>query len=331
MAARKIPVKFANTAGKMLFGIIHEPIETLDNVPAVILLSPGIKSRVAPHRLYIDIANRLSAFGLLVLRFDFEGLGDSEGEFSEELADDLYGQIQQGRLVGDVDSAMDFLSANYGTRKLILCGLCGGAITGLLAAANNLRVEAVIGIGTPVIMSGTKYRSAEFMTQGQLKQFRRGYLRRVFSFKAWIRLLTLKTDYRALFRSLFLFKTGGRQTEIRGTEERSSPASVDASSNLNRLFPLAIRRISDTSRCAYLIFGENDRLRWEFEEKYLPTVDGGLGSLDGVDVYISPQARHVFEFPDQKHDLINHIEQWISSRYAPVRTATDIKGGLHVG
>ena len=128
------PVTFLNRKGCKLFGILHIPPQPRKDV-GIIILSPGIKSRVAPHRLYVKMARRFCEMGFCVLRFDPEGIGDSEGEIEERMSADFYGSVQVGRFVGDTIDAMDWMEKEHGISRFILAGLCGGAITGLLTGA----------------------------------------------------------------------------------------------------------------------------------------------------------------------------------------------------
>ena len=104
-------VSFANRNGILLRGMLHEPDPRQARGVCVLLLSPGIKGRVGPHRLYLKIAERLVPMGFHVLRFDFYGLGDSEGEIEEHLLSDMYNTIQSGRYVDDTIAAMDWMRA----------------------------------------------------------------------------------------------------------------------------------------------------------------------------------------------------------------------------
>ena len=85
MTGRRHTVQFVNPQGLQLVGIVHEPPPERRSRVGVILLSPGVKNRVAPHRLYVKMAERLLRRGLWVLRFDFYGLGDSEGRIGDPL------------------------------------------------------------------------------------------------------------------------------------------------------------------------------------------------------------------------------------------------------
>ncbi len=103
-------VSFRNRQGMTLHGMLHEPQPAAARGVCVLLLSPGIKGRVGPHRLYLKIAARLVPLGFHVLRFDYYGLGDSEGELEEDLLADMYNTIQAGRYVDDTIAAMDWMS-----------------------------------------------------------------------------------------------------------------------------------------------------------------------------------------------------------------------------
>jgi uncharacterized protein len=101
----------------------HHPAEGRSaRKTAIILLSPGVKMRVAPHRLYNQMAEQFSANGFPVLRFDFWGLGDSEGKCPEELLADLYGEIQVGRYIQDCQCAMRWISGEKGIDRFVLEG-----------------------------------------------------------------------------------------------------------------------------------------------------------------------------------------------------------------
>ena len=132
------PVTFSKKNDCRLFGILHEPENPISDI-GIILLSPGIKGRVAPHRLYVKMADRFCNLGFPVLRFDPEGLGDSEGGIDEEWIADVYGTIEQGGVVLDTTRAMDWMEEQSRIKRFILAGLCGGAITGLLAGAQDYR------------------------------------------------------------------------------------------------------------------------------------------------------------------------------------------------
>ena len=84
-------------------------------------------------------AKRLTQHGIATLRFDFPGLGQSEGEF----ADTSFSQN-----VADIKAAAAWLEDNYSAPQLLMGHSLGGAAS--LAAANDIRsLKAVATIGAP--------------------------------------------------------------------------------------------------------------------------------------------------------------------------------------
>ena len=51
------PIVFKNNNNLNLYGILHTP-ERANKEFAIIILSPGIKNRVGPHRLYLKMTKR---------------------------------------------------------------------------------------------------------------------------------------------------------------------------------------------------------------------------------------------------------------------------------
>jgi uncharacterized OsmC-like protein/alpha-beta hydrolase superfamily lysophospholipase len=85
------------------------------------------------------IANTLALNGVAVLRFDFTGLGDSEGDFSD---------TNFTSNVTDLVSAADFLRLNYQAPQLLIGHSLGGTAA-LHAAGDISECKAVVTIGSP--------------------------------------------------------------------------------------------------------------------------------------------------------------------------------------
>ena len=303
MTPRCEAVTFENRQGLTLFGIVHEPAAIHTSDCAVILLSPGVKSRVAPHRLYNKIAAVFASAGLRVLRFDFHGLGDSAGSLDVTLLQDLYGSIQSGRYVGDTLDAIDWMESRYGCRRFILAGLCGGALTGLLAAQHDARVVGLVGLGMPVMLQGSGQDYRRYLTQGQLRGIQAKYQRKLWSAAAWRRLLTFQTDYRLLLRAL----TSGA---------RHAPPTTTTDDNSNPLFPPALEAVLERHAPVLLVFGDADRLCWEFQEKYFGRYGAALARYrEFLELRVLPGANHVFGAPESQTAMLALVETWGRERF----------------
>lgn len=84
-------------------------------------------------------SKRLTHYGIATLRFDFPGLGQSDGEFAETSFSDN---------AADIKAAADWLAENYSAPQLLMGHSLGGAAS--LAAANHIpSLKAVATIGAP--------------------------------------------------------------------------------------------------------------------------------------------------------------------------------------
>jgi pimeloyl-ACP methyl ester carboxylesterase len=117
------PIVFDSPHGP-LAGFHHIARPPVARVSTVVLCSPIGYDAMLTHRTYRHLAERLSALGFHVLRFDYHGTGDSSGR-----------QEEPGRVaawMASIDAAIDRLRARTGIRQTCLIGVRTG---GLLAAA----------------------------------------------------------------------------------------------------------------------------------------------------------------------------------------------------
>lgn len=298
------PVSFLNRSGQRLYGILHPG--TRRDV-AVVLLSPGVKMRVAPHRLYNKLASRIAALGFSVLRFDFAGLGDAEGEIGEKLLADFYGTVQHGRYIDDTRAAIDWLQQELGINSIIAAGLCGGAITGLLAATRDERITALFGIGIPVILDSANADHDRYLTAGQAESLRRSYLAKLLDIKSWLRLLTLRSDVGLIIKSLWRSRA----------PRNKSAATAPAAGNVNPHFAPAFLRLLAGGRRALLVFSGADRLTWEFEEKFRQPYAAQLtAQAANYEVHTIANANHILASPAWEAEMWALLEAWLRRYYA---------------
>ena len=128
-------LEFANAKGEKLAALIDLPL----GIPNAFALFAHCftcgKDNLAAKR----ISERLAICGIGVLRFDFTGLGTSEGEF----ADTLFSSN-----VDDLVAAADHLRKAYGTPAILIGHSLGGAA--MLAAAHRIAdARAIVTIAAP--------------------------------------------------------------------------------------------------------------------------------------------------------------------------------------
>jgi uncharacterized protein len=98
------------------------------------------------NKVVFHTMKALNSFGFPALRFNFRGTGLSHGEH-----DQGEGELE------DVRTALDWLDAEFHL-PIVFAGFSFGAAVGLRAAASDPRVQALIGVGTPVapVAAGTE-------------------------------------------------------------------------------------------------------------------------------------------------------------------------------
>ncbi len=129
-------VTFKNKEGIALTGHLELP---LNREPHTFVLFAHCFTCNKDFFAVRNIANALSKNGYGVLRFDFTGLGESEGEFAES---NFSGNVE------DLLSAADFLKKEHHAPSLLIGHSLGGAAV-IFAAENLPTVKAVATIGAP--------------------------------------------------------------------------------------------------------------------------------------------------------------------------------------
>lgn len=74
-----VPLRFETRSGQDLFAVHHEPASPGNGI-AVLVLAPFGQEAIRAHRLLRVLADRLVRHGCHVLRFDYRGSGDSDGD-----------------------------------------------------------------------------------------------------------------------------------------------------------------------------------------------------------------------------------------------------------
>jgi len=302
---------------RSLIGILQQPQDLHHNI-AIIFLSPGIKNRVGPHRLYIKMAERFIEMEFPILRVDPEGLGDSEGDIDEGLTADVYTSIQLGRYIDDTIAMMDWMQAHVGISRFILAGLCGGAITALLAAEKDDRVHGILALGIPCMLDSTAIDPLKYITAKQLSSIRERYLIKVLNLDAWKRFLSFKSDYRLLLKSLIQpFHSKTIAPLPAETEKTGGPRqNVLQDTNLNPHFHRALLAFIKKNKIL-LIFSEADRLYWEMEEKYLDVYGSAIKPYSSnYQIELVKDANHVFSFKEWQQQMIIISLAWLKNNYS---------------
>jgi dienelactone hydrolase len=228
---------------------------------------------------------------------------------------DLYGAIQMGRYAEDTRRAVDWMRANCHVEDVVLGGLCGGGITAVFAAVGSPHVKGIFALGLPVVVDGSNVDQTANMSVGQLEGIRNKYLKKLVSPSAWLRLLTMRSDFRLVIASLIAPLRRQKAKANRGARDRLDTA-VPPRGNANPHFPGAFERVLRQGCPVLLLFSESDRLYAEFREKFLEDHGHLVEAHAGlVEVDVVPQANHVFTFAEWQHDMLGRVRSWMQRRY----------------
>lgn len=126
--------------GGRLFGVICRPRAVREGAPAVVIVNVGRNAHIGWRRISVDTARALARKGVVALRFDLGGIGESverDGQPGQLLYTD-WPQLE-------VTEAIDLLRArNVGA--VTLAGVCSGAYIALQGAIADGRVSGLVAI-----------------------------------------------------------------------------------------------------------------------------------------------------------------------------------------
>lgn len=284
-------------------GVLTMP-ETAQSSVAAILLPAGLKDRVGPHRLYVQLARELACQGVPTLRFDPLGIGESDGALEVASNGRHFRRIQQGMYVEDALLAMEAMGKACRAERFILAGLCGGAVSAQLTAARvPERVVGVISLSSVAILD--EEGPALQRTRSETLSNGKAYLRKLLSVEAWRRLLRGDAAWgnvTATLRDLGYMALGRL-----GIGRQRWP-------NANALFFSSFRVLQKYNVPHLMIFGERDA-RWiAFRELVVDNHLGGAMEGPGYEVRVVPEGNHEFYLKPWKDQLLEWVRAWSRER-----------------
>lgn len=158
MSKASVPVSFTGASGAKLAALLQLPAGGQPRGYALFAHCFTCTKDIFAAR---HIATSMAEQGIAVLRFDFTGLGESEGEFAA---------TNFTTNVDDLVSAADFLAEKYEAPRIMIGHSLGGAAT-LAAAPKVASVVAVCTIGAPADPAHVEHlfteRSGEIKAKGE--------------------------------------------------------------------------------------------------------------------------------------------------------------------
>jgi uncharacterized protein len=134
-------------AGNLLIPVEHGRLEAILKEPragsargvALVLHPHPLGGGTMHNKVVFRAASALNDAGVITLRINFRGVGQSSGEHDEGR-----GELE------DVRAGLEYLVENFPQKPITLCGFSFGARVGLEVGVSDDRIVNLISIGTPV-------------------------------------------------------------------------------------------------------------------------------------------------------------------------------------
>jgi len=162
--------------GRRLFAILHRPASHASQRPAFLFCHPFAEEKKNSHRCLVDVARAMAAKGAAVLRLDFFGCGDSEGDFGESTI---------ATRLADIRAGLAALRREFPESEIGLLGLRLGATLAAVVAGEDTSIRHSVLIEP--VLEGRAYFAADLrrmlirqmMTDGRSRLDRREILARL--------------------------------------------------------------------------------------------------------------------------------------------------------
>jgi uncharacterized protein len=148
----KVEKVYFKSEGKRISGILHLP-ERIN--PSCVIASHGLLSSKDSEK-YIALGEQISREGISMLRFDFRGIGESEGGEEDNTV---------SKKIADLSAAIDFIRSYPGLENRI--GLIGSSLGGFLSlikASEDKEIRTIVIWATPLHLDdlGTKKQEEDY-------------------------------------------------------------------------------------------------------------------------------------------------------------------------
>jgi len=281
----------------------------------IVLLPAGLKYRAGPSRMNVQLARSFEKAGYPVLRFDPLGIGESDGAIEDAPMHAMYDSIVQGRFVDDTLLGCAVARERFGVNKIIVGGLCGGAITAMLAGASQPgAIQGLLLLSTPITLSGADSKiGGPALSPGLARHHSRAYAKKLFSPDAWKRVLRLESNFSGVFAAL-------KMAAVDKLRPRKAAAAMATVANESPLFMQAFTRLNQHHTAQLYLFGGSDN-RWvDFDTGIVqPRLRGQLRG-PSYDIKVLREANHEFQSGSARQHIVAEANAWLAQRF-PIHQA----------
>lgn len=280
--------------GDTLIGILHKPDKPLRR-GIVIVVGGGPQYRVGGHRQLTLWSRKLCDNGYAVLRFDYRGMGDAQGEFEGFLSID-----------DDIRCAIDRLMAEVPQLdEVVLWGECDAASAILLYACRDRRVKGAMLLNPWV---RTEAGAAKTM-------LRFYYLHRLMQPSLWKKVFSGRFSPIASIRSALDLL---RQARVQSRPTAGQVKAEDIDTPIPRSLPLTESMLLGLTRFhgpLMLVLSGRDLIAREFESM----VNGSTAWQQALDRHGTvrhdlAEGDHTFSSAALRSQVITWALEWLGRR-----------------
>jgi len=212
-------VERAVTFGAGLRGVLCLPQGSALDGKAVVLCNTGGDPRAGIGGFSTATARALAREGVMSLRFDFAGLGDSPAAEGT-----VRSHVYETPRAADFNAAVALLQG-LGAQKVIVGGVCAGGYHALHAALDDPRIAGVFAINTVILA----WRAGTSLAVGDRDEGRstQAYMQRLGQLSTWTRLLKGGVDASAIIRTLNIRMRARLAARAAATPEAAVKARID--------------------------------------------------------------------------------------------------------
>ena len=281
------------TFGRGLVGIVSAPPpeHRLPKAPGVMIVNPGMLSRVGNYRYNVNLARALYGHGIASIRVDLSGVGDSEPSPDVKPIREIWAD--------DTLEAMTHLATTAKVDTFVVVGSCTGA---RIAAEAALRTSRIVGI-VPI-----NFDCPSAAARRAAMQRRRRY---------WIR----PRWWREYGAAAVFRKLQGASEDRHAEQEPALDGETDFFGSDTSEVVAVWQRLLGRPTPVLAIYSEFDN-HYDFFKRHLQEVLMRDGLGDQLELRMLKGADHAIASMHAQVDCRNTIIEWIHRRFA-LRTSTD--------
>jgi len=269
-----------------MVGIVHGAGSA---ATGVLVAVGGPQYRVGSHRQFLLLARYLAANNVPVMRFDYRGMGDAEGEIRtfEGVGDDICVAIDA------------FFENSPGLRSVVLWGLCDAASAALFYGHSDPRVKGMI------LLNPWARTEA-----GQAKAYlRHYYIQRLFNKEFWGKVLSGTFDLRKSLASLLEFVDKSTGSQVQAASDGDDGNSMCATAPLPERMYEGLEHFH--GQVGIIISGD-DLTAAEFEDMVKDSKNWQkLLRVKEVEFHYLADANHTFSKQVWRNQVAKQTHHWL--------------------